>query len=158
MNRSWTLTKCWRLLLSRRRCLASAATAELSGCEAVLNWPRATSHCIIWAVLVHEAEVRESRRSTVWWTVVLQLCWIFQRFFHMSESTKTIQNLGCIYRFNFELNFGNFWEVGTRVVRNHYKNPEKKALAMMTQLKENGSQDWFTQKLFKCDQSNRQES
>lgn len=27
----------------------------------------------------------------------------------------------------------------------------------MTQLKENGSQDWFTQKLFKCDESNRQE-
>lgn len=44
----------------------------------------------------------------------------------MSKSTKTIQTLGCIYRFDFELNFGYFWEVGTRVVRNHYKNPEKK--------------------------------
>ena len=30
----------------------------------------------------------------------------FQRFFHMSKSTKTIQNLDCIYRFDFELNFG----------------------------------------------------
>lgn len=53
----------------------------------------------------------------------------------MSKSTKTIQNLGCICRFDFELNFGYFWEVVTRVVRNHYKNPEKNTSHMMTQLK-----------------------